>query len=228
MQIQSKDGRIVINVSDEPVYDHVMPQADFSFIEAPLKPEDTKKLFSNLFSTQRNNHVSLVSVRLPKKLRLKAFGNLAVIEETGFKYHDHITIVSQEEYKHIPSNLTQIGETCVLFTKNEDMNKKATAWFREELGNCSNVWDVGVQDGEKMISKTTSRHFSWEQGLIMSQLSSPLICRKFLVVGIAEPSMAEFAFRFNLNMYVSTTDEISARRVVKIYQKMIEKAENGR
>ena len=59
----------------------------------------------------------------------------------------------------------------------------------------------------------------------MSQLSSPMICRKFLVVGAAEASMAEFAYQFDLNMYVVTSDEISSRRVIKLYNKFLEKQE---
>lgn len=228
MQLQSKDGRITISVSEDPIRKSSMPQADFSFIEAPMKMEDTRELFSSLFKTQRNNHISLVSVRLPKKMRLKAFANLAVVEDTGFKYHDHITVVSEEEYKHIPSNLTQIGETYILFTKGDDLNKKATSWFREDIGNCSNVWDVAPQEGESMVTRSISRHFCWEQGILMAQLSSPLICRKFLVIGIVEPSMAEFAYRFNLSLHASTTDEISARRVIKLYHKFLDKKESGR
>jgi len=225
VQIQSKDGRIVIMLTDDPIHKSVFPQADFSFVETPIGLEDTKKLFSHLYETQRSNHICLASVRLPKKMRLKAFANLVEAEHAGFKYHDHVTIVSQEEYKSIPSNLTQLGEITVLFTKGEELNKLNTEWFREEVGDCSNVWDVTPQDIETMISKTVSRHFSIEQGALMSQLSSPMICRKFLVVGAAEASMAEFAYQFDLNMYVVTSDEISSRRVIKLYNKFLEKQE---
>lgn len=225
MQLQSKDGRIVIMLTDDPANKAVIPQADFSLIEIPIKTEDCKTVFANLFETQRSNHICMVSARLPKKMRLKAFANMMFAEEAGFKYHDHVTILSQEEYKSIPSNLTQLGETCVLFTKGEEMNKKATSWFREEVGDCSNVWDVTPQENETVMTKSISRHFSWEQGILMSQLSSPLICRKFLVMGIAETSMAEFAYQFDLQMYVITTDEISARRVLKFYQKYVDKQE---
>lgn len=225
MQIQSKDGRIVIMLTDDPVNKSVFPQTDFSFIETPMSQADTKTLFTNLYETQRSNHICMASVRLPKKMRLKAFANLTEAEAVGFRYHDHVTIVSQEEYKSIPSNLTQLGETVVLFTKSDDINKKNTDWFREEIGDCSNVWDVTPQELETMISTTISRHFSWEQGALMSQLSSPMICRKFLVVGTAEASMAEFAYQFDLGMYVVTSDELSAKRVIKIYNKYLEKQE---
>lgn len=227
MELHSKDGRITIFITDNPTKNALLPQTDFSLVELPIEKEDVVPLFKELFRTQKTNHISLVSSRLPKKTRLKTFANMALIEETGFKYHDHITILSQAEYKNIPSNLTQIGETFVLFTKGDELNKEATAWFREDLGNCGNVWDVTPQEGEKITSKTVSRHFSWEQGVLMSQLASPLISRKFLVIGKVEPAMVEFALRFNLCLHAISTDEVSARRVLKVYHKLIEKVNNN-
>jgi hypothetical protein len=225
MQIQSRDGRIIINITEDIVNKSIYPQSDFSIIETPISSIDAEKMFHNLYQTQRSNHICLATVRLPKKLRLRAFNNLLFAEDAGFRYHDHVTIVSEEEYKSIPSNLTQIGETCVLFTKGEEMNKNATAWFREEVGDCSNVWDVTKSEYESMIDKTVSRHFSCELGVLMSQLASPLISRRFLVLGLIEPAMAEFAYEFDVALYGITVDEISARRVIKAYHKFLDKAE---
>lgn len=226
MQITSRDGRIVIMLTEDPINSAIYPQADFSIVESPFEEARCKTMYEQLYKSQRNNHIVLSTVRLPKKMRLKAFANMTIAEEAGFRYHDHITLVSQEEYKSIPSNLTQIGETCVLLTKSEDMNKKATEWFHTELGDCSNVWDVSPQEGETLVSKSISRHFCWEIGILLSQLSSPLIARRFLIVGIAEPSMAEFAYQSNMQMYCITTDEVTARRVIKTYHKFLDKQDS--
>lgn len=225
MQLASKDNRVIIVLCDDPTKNAILPQADFSLIEVPVELSASERLYQQLYKTQRSNHVSLNTIRLPKRMRLKAFSNLLKAEEAGFRYHDHITLLSQEEYKSIPSNLTQLGETAVLLTKSEEINKKATEWFRPDVGDCSNVWDLTPQQDESSINKTVSRHFCWELGILLAGCASPLICRRFLVIGLPETGMTEFAFKWNLQMYCITTDEISARRVIKAYHKFLEKQE---
>jgi len=223
MELRSKDDRIVITLTDNVSTNAVYPQADFSMVDISIDPVETEAMFRQLYRTQRSNHVCLASFRLPKRLRLKAAANALKAEEAGFKYHDHITILSSEEYKSIPSNLTQLGETCVLFTKSDDVRKDSTSWFRPDVGDCSNVWDVGPQPGEFFAEKSISRHFCSEVGILLANASSPLVCRRFLVLGTPEPAMAEFAYTWNLHMHCISTDEISARRVIRQYQKYLEK-----
>ena len=192
-------------------------------METPIASADCQQLFEQLFRTQKSNHICLASVRLPKRLRLAAFANLVSAETAGFRFHDHISIVANEEFKNIPSNLTQIGETCVLLTKSDDMNRAATAWFRPELGNASNVWDVTPQANEFFVKdKTTTRFSNLETLILLAQLASPLIARRLLVLGAPEPAMMEFAHKFDLKVHVVTSDEVAARRVIKNYHKFLD------
>lgn len=214
--LKSKDGRIVIEVVKDSVLNSQFPQCDFSFVEVPPDYVESKQMFGRLHSSQRNSHVMMCTVRQPRKTRLSVFANLLAAEEAGFRFHDMITLFSQEPYKGIPSNLTPLGEVTCLFTKGNEINKAATQWFREDVGDCSNVWDVTPQEGE-LENVTVSRHFCLEQGFLTANCASPLICRRFLVLSVPETGHVEFAFKAKLNMHCITVDEISARRVIRYY-----------
>lgn len=225
MQLSSKDNKIIIDLVDS-ISDAILPQTDFSFIEVPSSPEDCRTLYKNLYRTQKSNHCSLNTVRLPRKFRLRVMNNLLLAEEAGFKYHDHITIFCEEEYKSIPSNLTQLGETAILMTKSDDVRKESTNWFRPDVGDASNVWDVTVQPNELHTNKTVSRHFCYELGLLMANCASPLICRKFMVLSHPENGHVEFANAYNLSMHCITTDELAARRVIRYYNKIVKSSKS--
>jgi hypothetical protein len=219
MQLRSSDNKIVIDLVDSTA-DAILPQADFSLIEVPAAPDEAKAFYKNLYRTQKSNHCSLNTVRLPRKFRLKVFANLLYAEDAGFKYHDHITIFCQEEYKSIPSNLTQLGETTVLLTKSDDVRKESTNWFRPDVGDASNVWDVTPQPHELQLQRTVSRHFCYELGLLLANCASPLVCRKFLLISHPEVAHVEFAYAYSLSMHCVTTDELAARRVIRYYNKL--------
>lgn len=228
-QLKSSDGVIVIDVLDSIEREMVLPQADFSLVEMPLEPNGVLDLFSSLYRTQRNNHASLVVSRLPRKLRLKAFANAIIPEAVGFKFHDTVTIVSQETFKRIPGNLTSLGEVGILFTKSDDVNKEASSWFNTEFGDCTNVWDVTPQPAEH-ITKTVSRHFCHEVGYLLANCASPLVCRKFLVMASLETAHVDFAKKAKMSMHGVTTDELSAKRMIRYYNKIAgseKEADNG-
>jgi hypothetical protein len=218
MQITSADGRIIIMISDDIYNKTIYPQCDFSIVELPVEAKDAKKMYQQLFKTQKNNHISLQFSRLPKKLRLKAMSNSQIGDEVGFKFYDYITIVSQQPCRQPPNHLSPLGETMIIFTKNEEPNVKTTNWFNPDIGDCTNVWDVGFQPKEGN-GQTVSKKFAWETGYLLANLASPLICRKFLVLGLPELSMARFALHSNLQMYAITSDEFTANKIIKDYDK---------
>ena len=220
MQVTSADGRIVVMITDDIYNKSIYPQCDFSIVELPIEAKDAKKMYQQLFKTQKNNHISLQFSRLPKKLRLKAMSNAFIGDEVGFKFYDYVTIVSQQPCRQPPNHLSPLGETVILFTKNEEPNVKTTNWFNTEVGDCTNVWDVTLQQKEGS-GQTVSKKFAWEIGYLLANLASPLICRKFLVLGLPELSMAKFALNSNLQMYAITSDEFTANKIIKEYDKSL-------
>lgn len=224
--LQSRDKRITIEVNTKSLLESVFPQADFSFTNLPLDEKTTSRLFKKLYSAQKNNHCCLIYVHHPRKTRIQAMSNAIHIEKAGFKFHDFIHLTYDNPYKSIQKNLTPLGELGLLFTKSYDVNKNESRWFREEegTGDCSNVWDLSVAKGEITNKKATcSRHFCLELGYIMASLSSPLICRKFLVIGAPEKAHTEFALKRNLDMYGITSDLALAKRVIRYYNTTISK-----
>lgn len=214
-------------ITDDIYNKSIYPQCDFSVVELPVEAKDAKKMYQQLFKTQKNNHISLQYSRLPKKLRLKAMSNAQLGDEVGFKFYDFITVVSQQPCRQPPNHLSPLGETMIIFTKNEEPNIKTTSWFNPEIGDCTNVWDVTTQPNEAG-GQTISRKFAWETGYLLANLSSPLICRKFLILGIPELSMAKFALNSNLQMYAITGDEFTANKVIKDYDKTINQEMGGK
>jgi hypothetical protein len=222
MQIVSKDKKLLIEIMDDPYRLPTLPQTDFSIVEGTNTAEPMKHLYDKLHKTQAINHVSLVVMRQPRKNRLKAFAALVGIEETGFRYYDHVSIVSQTESKKSAHSLTQLGEVAVMFTKTDEINKSASEWFRPDVGDCSNVWDVTPQEEEFFVKSTAARKMCIETLALMANCASPLVARRFLIIGTPESTMAEFAHKFNLTMCCYTSDEIAARRVVKHYEKYLD------
>lgn len=215
--LRTKDGVVTIEVVKDLITDSVFPQCDFSFVDLPVERADAKILFTKLFDSQRHNHCCLCTARQPRKFRLKALSSALEAEEVGFKFHDVISMIYEEPYKAIPSNLTQTGEVAILFTRANDLNKSATSWFHSDFGDCTNVWDFTLQEGEKALSKTVSRHFCMEAGILMANCASPLVCRRFLILQPPEQSHVEFAHKFNMRLHAITVDELSAKRAIRYY-----------
>ena len=214
--LKSKDDRISIQITKDVVSKAIYPHCDFSLIDMPISEVVAAELFTKLYKSQRNNHCTLVFSRQPRKTRLQAIANILEAESVGFKFHDQISIVSQEPYKSVPSNLTPVGEVAFLMTKQADVNKDATSWFNPEFGNATNVWDVTPQEDES-ISTTVSRHFCLEIGYLIANCASPLICRRFLVLQTLEPGHVEFAVKANMALHGITVDELSAKRILRYY-----------
>lgn len=221
-QLKSKDGKICIDIVQDKYSSLLYPQCDFSFVSLSLLEDECSSFFKSFYRLQKSNHVMLLSARVPRKLKLKTMANACFAEEAGFKYHDYVTIIGDEHGRSSSNTLTQIGETCILMHKGDGLNKTQSHWFRPDIGDCGNVWDLGVQPTEQFTKKTHPNKFSYELGILMANLASPLICRKFLVIGSPEFSHAEFAVAQNLSMHCITSDEFNAKRVIKAYNKLME------
>lgn len=218
--LTSKDRRISIEITEN-LCDSIFPASDFSLLNIPVDIVKARDIYQKLYTTQRNNHCCLTLAQHPRKERLQALVYTLEAEQVGFKFHDFISLVYHGPYKSIPKNLTPLSEIGVLFTKYYDVNKQASAWFRPDIGDCANIWDLDLTEGEKAISSTTSRHFCLELGHLMASLASPLVCRRFLVLQSPEKSHVEFAAVRNMNMYCVTDDISAARRVLKFYNSKI-------
>lgn len=174
----SKDGLIEIEVLQN-IHDAVFPPADFSIMNIPEFPDNSKKMFSHLYNTPVSRHVCLVLCRHKRKKRASVVSNISHSEES-WNYLETVSISYEKPSSCSNNGFLPLAEIGFVLYKGEIPDTKKTAWFGlEGETNASNMWGLSSQPDE-INQVTYYQKFSWELALLLKSLSGVLETRRFI------------------------------------------------
>lgn len=199
-----------------------IPQCDLSIIDIGiLSVEDCENMFRRIYWGQKNNHIIFAIVRGTKKKKGETLAKALLATEYGWELEEIVTNIYERPMRNSKESLSERGEVMLLFTKKgKKIDAQKTSWFFPEIGNATNVWDLSPHPSEGVTS-CISRNFSWESGILMTQLASPLVCRKILNVGKLDINFCKFIKYFNLQVYVISNQKEHSINVIKKYNTYI-------
>lgn len=220
---KSQDNLLQVLVAED-LSQVAFPAADFSIVNLPLTPEKTEALFSHLYDTPVERHVTLVVSRHKKEERLHVLGNLSRV--ANFKYFDSIFLWYEKASGSSNSTFTPICEGAYLFYKGDLPDVKKTAWFSEEQSNATNHWALAASAGEDR-DFTYYQRFNFETALLLYSLSRPSATRRF-IYGLPSVDDNLFAFcrRHQIGAYVYADSNSEAKQLVSAYETFAATASN--
>lgn len=194
----------------------VFPTADFSIVNLPSSPESAKSLFTHLYNTPVERHLTLVVSRQKKDERLGALGNLASVD--GFKYFDSVYLWYDKASGASNTTFTPLCEAAWLFFKGDLPDVKRTKWFSEEQSNATNHWALSANEYD-IKPHTYYQKFSHELGLILYSLTRPGPTRRFIYGCEAnDENLFAFCYNYSIGVYTYCATAKEARLSVENYE----------
>lgn len=220
---KSKDGVVTgVLVNSLSKTKMSLPQCDLSVIDVgSLSIEDCENIFRRIYWGQKNNHIIFAVLRGSKKKKGEILAKSLIATEFGWELEEIVTNIYERPMRNSKESLSERGEIVLLFTKKgKKVDAQKTSWFFPEIGNATNVWDLTPHPAEG-VTTCVSRNFSWEAGILMTQLASPLVCRKILNIGKLDISFCKFVKYFNLQLYAISSQKEHSIKMVKKYDAFI-------
>jgi hypothetical protein len=196
---KSKDDVLNINVGIDQS-NVVFGPADWSVINLSPSPDETKKIFNNVYQTPTSKHVMLAVCRQKRKERLKAISNVNL--HGMFNYLESVSIIYDKPKACSNNGLLPLSEIGFLFYKGSLPSVEKTKWFREDYNNATNAWDLSVQDSKNEGQSSYYQRFSWELNLILMSLATPLQNRRFIYTLPLNESEQLSLFSFCTEMFL--------------------------
>lgn len=212
---KSKDGNLIVEVVQD-ISQVVFPPADFSLFNMPDNPEESSRLFKNLYNTPTTRHLCMVFNRHKRHDKLASLANLYSIQ--SWEYFDTVTVQYEKTIGSNNGRFVPVSEQAHLFYKGEQPDAGQTDWFSEGRTNATNLWDVAAREGE-LHKYTCNGRFSWELGTLLYSMVRPLAFRS-MIYGLDtdhENSIA-FAKSLKLKAYVYSTTEVRASAIISQYE----------
>lgn len=226
--LRSVDGFFTIEANKTKT-DLIFPASDVSVVNVPENSNESDKLFKSIYNVSTDRHLCLVLARHSKSDYLKALSNITKIKHLD--YMDEIHITYQKSSKRSGS-FTHLGESGFLFYKGSQPVVENTSWFRNDINglNASNHWDLGIysilEDSLKEKGdKTIFPKFSWELGLLLMTLATPLQHKRIVWTLPWDENLLYFIKAWGLRLHLITSSDVDAYDALTAYEKIVAKEE---
>lgn len=176
--LKSKDGHIEILVGSD-LGQVIFPPLAWSVVNLPHDAEEASGFVKNLFNSPTSHHLCLTVHRQRKKDKIASLVNLKYFDK-NWKYLDTISVQYQKPSSSSNNGFLPVAEAGHLLCKGDIPDTNTTAWFNDDVGNATNLWDVDSVEGiDNKDEKTYCLKFSSQLNLILMSMCRPLEYRKF-------------------------------------------------
>ena len=215
----SKDGLVEVLVGKD-MGQVIFPPLAWSVVNVPTDASETAKLFKNLYNSPTSQHITLAVHRQRKKDKVFSFANLGKLSN-DWKYLDTVTILYEKPSSSSNNGFLPVSEPANMFIKGDIPDTDTTAWFNEDVGNATNLWDVGPVDGvDAKEDKTYYQKFSVETNLILMSMCRPLETRRFAYLCDVDKNEVKriyaFCKAFNLIVCLFAETDSEAKKLIEI------------
>ena len=222
--IKSKDGLVEVLVGSS-IGSIILPPLAWSIVNVPSDEEEAESLFKNLYNSPTSHHITLAVHRHRKKERVASMGNLALIKSDNWTYLDTVSILYQKPSSSSNNGFLPLAEPGHIFCKGDIPDTSTTAWFNEDAGNATNLWDLGptdVLDAEN--EKAYYQKYNNQLNLIMMSMCVPMEYRRFAylcsVDGGDLAKIYKFCKGLNIGVCLYASTDTEARKMIDVINKM--------